>query len=285
MNSSGGGNCEVAIAFFLFKPKSFMIDNKLTIEIQTLLQKETLDAEEIRHGAELLLRINRNRALNQLINRNPKRYERKLVYELNKHLAYRLDGLTLQEVRSMDKEVTAVVDALIEEGKPEEDDDEPLTDGNAATPKLGKRADHDTLPAEIQALWTRNAERWKKIKEARATVETLEMACDRYEYLKFMKEAYTAYKTDMAKYDEYTEDGEGKKDASAKVSSARSYISKNRPKYEELASSADTAEQAAALKEKIQQRVDTILNASEALSDDLKAWLVKFNFDAPTDEA
>lgn len=261
-----------------------MIDNELTKEIQTFIAIEEKTEQDIRKAAETLLRINRNRALNQLINRNPKRYEKKVVYELNKHLAYRLDGLTLQEVRKMDKEVTAKVDTLIAEGKPEEDGDEEQADDNADTPKRGRRADHDTLPAEIQALWTRNAERWKKIKEARATVETLDMACDRYEYLKFMKEAYTAYKTDMERYDTYKAD-EADDDGTINVHSARAYISKNRSRYERLAADADKAEQRAELREKMQQRVDIVLNAGEALSEATMEWLRKFDFDIPADEA
>lgn len=262
-----------------------MIDNKLTKEIQELLAKEALSTSDILHGADILLRINRNHALYQLMLRNPKRYEKKLVYELNKHLAYRLDGLTLQEVRDMDNKVITEVDALIAEGEPEtEEGKETADDNDTTTPKRGRRADHASLPVEIQALWDKNADRYKKIKEARATVETLEMACDRYEYLKFMKEAYAAYKTDMQKYDDYKADAEEKK-PTIKVSSARAYISKNCPKYETLSTSPDTAEQASALKEKIQQRVDAILNAGEALSDGLAAWLTQHDFDVPTNEA
>lgn len=264
-----------------------MIDNKLTKEIQELLSLEALSTSDILHGADILLRINRNRALYQLILRNPKRYEKKLVYELNKHLAYRLDGLTLQEVRDMDKEVTTEVDALIAEGEgvPEtEENKEAAADNDTTNPKRGRRADHASLPVEIQALWDKNADRYNKIKEARATVETLSMACDRYEYLKFMKEAYAAYKMDMQKYDDYKA-GTEKKEPTIKVSSARAYISKNIPKYESLSASPDTAEQAAALKEKIQQHVDALLNAGEALGDRLVERLTQYDFDVPTNEA
>lgn len=259
---------------------------KLTKEIQDFLSLEERTEQQILQGAMILLRINRNRVLNQQICRRPKRFEKKLVYELNKHLAYRLDGMTLQEVRRMDGEVLNNVDEILDKGKPDEDGDVDNQNDDTAgrQPKLGRRADHAALPPEIQALWDRNAGRWKKIKEARATVETLDMPCDRYEYLKFMKEAYTLYKQDMAKYDSYKTDASPAASTPDKeISSARAYISKQRKNYENLLAE-DLTDKAAALKEKLQQRVDVLLNNKAALSSDLKVWLTEHNFDVPTGE-
>ena len=256
-----------------------MIDEKFTREIQKFLLLEERTEKQIIEGAGLLLRINRNKAMHQQILRNPKRKEAKVVYELNKHLKYRLDGLTLAEVRRMDRKVTAQIDAMIAEGKPETDGDG-ADQCDTAQPRLGKRADHDTLPPEIQGLWEINAERYKSIKEARATVETLDAPCDRYEYLKFMNEAYAAYKRDMAKYDAYKpglEDGKDAGNTDAAVSSARAYISKARKKYDGLLADADT-EELGKLHEKIQQRVDILIDCNAALSDELVQWLVGNNF-------
>ena len=257
-----------------------MIDKKFTEQIQKFLLLEDRTGEQVIKGADLLLRINKNRAMHQRILRNPKRMEQKVVYELKKHLKYRLDVLTLAEVHRMDKAVTAKIDGLIAEGKPETDDDA-VDERDAGQLRLGKRADHDSLPPEIQGLWDINAERYKAIKEARATVETLDAPCDRYEYLKFMSEAYTAYKTDMAKYDAYKageDGGAGHAGADTSVQSARAYISKARKKYDELLAAAGGAE-LDALHGKIQQRVDILIEYNAAVSDDLAAWLRSNNFD------
>ena len=255
-----------------------MIDKKFTEQIQKFLLLEDRTGEQVIKGADLLLRINKNRAMHQRIVRNPKRMEQKVVYELNKHLKYRLDGLTLAEVHRMNRTVTAKVDTLIAEGKPDTDGGG-ASQPDASQPRLGKRADHDTLPPEIQGLWEINAERYKAIKEARATVETLDAPCDRYEYLKFMNEAYTAYKTDMAKYDAYKAGDGTEKHAGAdtSVQSARAYVSKARKKYDELLA-AGGGEEADRLHEKIQQRVDILMDYNAAVSDDLAAWLHANNF-------
>lgn len=262
-----------------------MIDNKFTEQIQKFLLLENRTGEQITEGADLLLRINKNRAMHQRILRSPKRMEQKVVYELGKHLKYRLDGLTLAEVRRMNKTVISEIDKLItENGTPEADGgaDQP----EASQPRLGKRADHDTLPPEIQGLWEINAERYKSIKEARATVETLDAPCDRYEYLKFMNEAYTAYKTDMARYDAYKAGDDTGRHAGAdtSVQSARAYISKARKKYDELVANGG-GEEADRLHGKIQQRVDVLTDYNAAVSDDLVEWLRNNNFDiVPGDE-
>ena len=54
------------------------------------------------------------------------------------------------------------------------------------------------------------------------------MPCDRYEYLKFMNEAYIAYKTDMLKYDTYDINDAKGANSDAEISSARAYISRYR---------------------------------------------------------
>ena len=263
--------------FFLIV--TIMIDEKFTQQIQRFLLLENRTEEQIIEGADLLLRINRNKAMHQQILRNPKRKEQKVVYELNKHLKYRLDGLTLAEVGRMDRKVTAQIDAMIAGGKPETDDDG-ADERDASQPRLGKRADHDSLPPEIQGLWDINAERYKNIKEARATVETLDAPCDRYEYLKFMSEAYAAYKRDMAKYDAYKpglDEGKAAGGNEAAVSSARAYISKARKKYDGLLADGDN-EELEKLRGKIQQRVDLLVDCNAALSDELVQWLVDNNF-------
>lgn len=252
-----------------------MLDDKFTKDIQAFVSLPDRTEDDIRRGAELLLRINRNQALYQQIFRRPRRMEEKLVYELNKHLKYRLDGLTLQEVRRMNRDVTEKVDRLLSEPEKEK------TGSRDTAKTLGRRPDHDSLPAEIRQLWDDNAERWKKMKETRASIELLTMACDRYEYLKALDEMYTRYKTDMARYDSYNpEDRKPEPSAEVQVSSARAYISKNRKKYEQLVQ--ESPADATQLWNNIRQRVEVLRKFNAAMSDDLKEWL-KANGIAPSD--
>lgn len=266
-----------------------MIDDTLTKEIQRWFEQEPKTDAVIVEGAQLLLRINRNRILHQNICRKPQRFLSKLTYELQKHLRYRLDGLTLDEVRMMEKNVLPQIKQLLDAGEPvaQEEGQAETQDAEASPqPKLGRREDHDTLPDDIKALWTDNAERYKKMKEAYYTCLGLDMACDRYEYVKLLSESYKLYKEDMAKYDQWTPDAEPKDTATVKaISSARSYISKARTDYDTVAASGN-GDKAAALKAKIQQRVDLLLNNNATLSEDLSAWLSERGFSIPSaDEA
>ena len=65
--------------------------------------------------------------------------------------------------------------------------------------------DHDRLPPEIQRLWTDNGALWFKIKELFEQLKGMESApaCDRYEYLKLLDEAYKKYRANLQAYDDY----------------------------------------------------------------------------------
>lgn len=264
-----------------------MIDEKLTKEIQQWFDTEPKTDDVITEGAKILLRINRNQVLFQTICRKPQRFLSKVRYELQKHLRYRLDGLTLDEVRKMEKKVLPAVEQVMNEGQP--DDDQTLTEeeqqGGVLTMRRGRRSDHDSLPDEIKALWDTNAGRYKKMKEAYYTCLGLDMACDRYEYVKLLSESVKLYKADMEKYDSWSPDSETKDPALSKaIDNARSYVSKNRPAYDSLVAGGDT-EKAAALKIRIQKRIDLLRENNAALSDDLTAWLGENGFTLTEDEA
>lgn len=296
-----------------------MVDEKLTNAIAGFLMKDKPTDAEIIAGAELLLRINRNRPLHQNIIRRPQRMLPKLQYELNKHLRYRKDGLTLQKVRDLQAEVFTETQKVLDEGEPEattsiDSPDSPDTKEKEQKPKIrGKRPDHDSLPEDIKALWTVNAERWKKLKAIFETCKALDQPCDRYEHLLALKEGYEAYKVDMYEYDNYVpeetpttetaeesaepqssqssqsaespnteevktaeESAEAVTDNTKVIINARSYISKNKAKLEKLATT-DTDE-SAKLRIKIQERVDTLKALNAAIDDDTKAWLLLNHF-------
>ncbi len=171
-----------------------------------------------------------------------------------------------------------------------------LQDKNEQYTRKGIRPDHDQLPAEIQAIWPANAERWKKIKEAYETCKQLTEPCDRYEYLKVLKDTWYKYKQDMARYDDYqltadgSSEGEGAADQTPtltpeqekELKNADSYISKNLPQMQQLAAAANEEdfndEQKKALeslRQRIQQRVDVLLKCGRTLTDERREQLLQ----------
>ena len=153
----------------------------------------------------------------------------------------------------------------------------------------GKRADHDQLPDEIRDIWTANAERWKKIKELYNTLLGLRKACDRYEYLKQMKELWYSYKDQFNRYDDYvigSDDGDNGSDTSSgegsmkDVNNARAYISKNlktlqamKPSVSDGTADEKSVESFNSLLAKVQERVNTVISAGEPIGDELRKSL------------
>ena len=262
-------------------------DDNFTAQIQTWLAKPEHSKDDLVQGATYVLKLTRNQALFNTIMRRPERYEDKIIYELKKRLPMRLDHMTRSDVKALEAEILPAITPLIDTTENQNEGEE-TQDASA----VGKRADHEQLPVEIQQLWDANAERWKKIKELYNTCKELEKPCDRYEYLKLLKETWYAYKKDFAVYDSY-KIGENPEptgvsvDSSASeitvkdVTNARAYISKNLEKLETMTDKG--SEEYIKLKEKVAQRINVILNAGESFSDDMIARLapvfIEINFD------
>ncbi len=273
-----------------FKSK-FMknIDKQLRTRIQVWLSKEKHNDVELAEGALVLLQCNRNRALYNTIMRRPARFEEKIAYELRKHLRYLKDDINLDEVRSIENQVVPEIKKVLEVPVA---DDKPLP-GNTFSAR-GKRPDHDSLPEAIRAIWDKNAERYKKMKQAHETAKTLSAACDRYEFVKALAELWADYKKDFDTYDHYVllpvneEAGASAtppaetvslsaEDVKA-ISSARSYITKNLPKLQKLVklSKKDGFEQAANMDDwrgRIQERIDILVRFNQVIGDEMKAKL------------
>ena len=262
-------------------------DDNFTAQIQTWLAKPEHSKDDLVQGATYVLKLTRNQALFNTIMRRPERYEDKIIYELKKRLPMRLDHMTRSDVKALEAEVLPAITPLIDTTE-NQDEGEETQDASA----VGKRADHEQLPVEIQQLWDANAERWKKIKELYNTCKELEKTCDRYEYLKLLKETWYAYKKDFAVYDSYkigdnTEPTSVSVNSSASeitvkdVTNARAYISKNLEKLESMTDK--ESEDFKKLKEKVAQRINVILNAGESFSDDMITRLApvfaEINFD------
>ena len=262
----------------------------------------------------MVLQCNRNRAMYNTMMRKPSHYEEKMVYELKKHLVYLQNDMNLEDVKNMEKQILPVITKAIADteaaaDKEAEPDNPVPEDSFLPAPALsseepyeqtdaivarGKRTDHDTLPEAIRAIWDKNAERYKKIKQAHETCKTLTAACDRYEFTKAIAELWADYKKDFDTYDHYVllpgndEAGKDKTEEmqlSAEdlklINAARPYISNNLPKLLELVKLSkeegftdDQKEKLEIWREKIQQRVDVLVRCKQVIKDELKAKLI-----------
>lgn len=292
-------------------------DPKVTEGMVAWLRSDHTDDESIRKGAELLLRVNRNKGLYERILRYPKGGLKKLEYELQKHVNIRLQGYSFDDIQKLDQEIVPEVkkyvercDEVVQEAAAEnkqvnEADVMPFgaADGNPLI-TTGKRPDHDQLPSEIQEIWTKNAERWKKIKETYNLLLTLNTPCDRFEHLQLMKELWYKYRQDMCRYDDFrgTMDemvtlNKGRQlteDEQKDVDVAQSYISRNLPVLQELVLESrepdfpeDKIAKLEDLRTKIQARVTSLLLLNVMLSDQRKADFRKcdISIELPADDA
>lgn len=208
------------------------IDPKFTKKIQDWLNKEPkVDANAI-SGAQLLQQINpRNTMYRRFITlsvQRPSKILPKIEYELNVHLKYRLDGLTLEEVNRLDHTVVPEASRIITEGKPFVEGDMTLLDeaGDAVVPlqtvlfsdaepdaqqhvrQLGRRQDHDKLPDNIKKLWDDNGKLYKDIKDLFEELKSMEElpSCQRYDKLQMLAAMDRRYFKQMKEYDDYVVD-------------------------------------------------------------------------------
>ena len=251
------------------------MDNNLTKQIQEWLDTPVSE-RNVSVGAEMLLKLNRNRILYQNIIRRGAKMMGKLEYELKKYHRMRIDNKTVADVVRLEKEVMPKVQKFVEEEEP----------ANKAE-HAGKRDDHDELPPEIQALWDENFEQYAKVKalfEELKAMKNME-PCDRYEKLKLLDEAESKYRKNLADYDAYLKensfpkDGDDKEDnfpmdpaeLAKEINNSRKYISSNKDKLAALIEK--DQEKAEALRAKMQERVDTIQSAGVPFSPDQQTEL------------
>jgi hypothetical protein len=255
-----------------------MIDKKFTEDIQAIVQSDNVTDEQVVEGVQLLRRIAPRNMMYmrwaQLANSRPAYIKGHVLKELKKHLTYRLDELTRDQVRILDIKVQKEVIQTLQ------------------AHHTGKREDHDLLPDEIKALWDDNASIYKKMKDKFEECRALsdKMACDRYEVLKVLAELDDTYRKNMKAYDEYViepvSDGaapqdqgdagttELSEDAAKAVGAARTYISRNIEKLEGLVAAAaipdadaDIIKKRDDVLSKIQERVTVLIENKAVISD------------------
>lgn len=276
-----------------------MIDEKITKELQQWLDKKSRTEDEIREGAMILLRLNRNQALYQNVMLRPKRLEATLEHELRKFLPIRQRNQTLSEIEENAKAVYAELKPAIENEPKENSEKE---DSEKDLPAHGgKRQDHELLPENIRNIWQQNAERWKKIKELYNTCQSLEQPCDLAESLQVLKETWYKYKSEFERYDNYILSKNDESSASEEtpsqiakeISNAKSYISKALKddklltlKESALAENADEKAMKSyrTLLDNVQQRVDLLIETKQTIGEEIRNKLKAGGVTFPSEE-
>ncbi len=176
------------------------LDPKVTVAIQNWLNTPE-ENRDIHAGADLMLSLNHNHALYNSILRRPDKFIPKLVYELRKYLKIRLDNMTSADVVRMEKAVMPSVSHTLQE-VPVISTDAELPEGTIAK---GRRADHDSLPAEIRELWDSNSERYRDIKVLFNELKAMSdmQPCDRYEKLVILDDLDKKYRENLERYDSF----------------------------------------------------------------------------------
>lgn len=175
------------------------IELELTPKVQQWLDTPA-EKRDLAAGAELLLRINRNKILHRNIMRNPERKRDVLEYHLKKILKERLIDKTHSEVQSMMVKVGAIAKAHAL-NRPE--------NMNRSVWQKGKRADHDELPPEVQHLWEENGDLRRKMRDAHTKlrlIDSTNSSCpdnDRYPIAQYLIECDIRYRDNWNLYDHY----------------------------------------------------------------------------------
>ena len=175
------------------------IDHDFTEKIQQWLEtaREERDYEQ---GALYLLKLNGNQIMYRNLMANPRGKAEFIEYHLRKHYGFRVKELTHAQVTQMQKQVEQI----------EKKHYSFAEDNPAKEFKQGKRADHDTLPDEIQALYVENLSLLQRMREVHLRLRTLSTAdapcpdSERYPFLKELIELDKKMHANWEQYDHYT---------------------------------------------------------------------------------
>lgn len=156
------------------------MDKTFTDKLQTWLNqsREERDWDE---GALMLLQLTGNKIMYRNLSVNPEGKANFIEGKLQQYLEFRLAELTHEQV----KEMQHAVEEIVKEHTEFKSDD-----NEAKNFKAGKRADHDALPEEIQALYVENLDLVHRMRELHLklrTMSTTDSTCadsDRYPFLK-----------------------------------------------------------------------------------------------------
>lgn len=219
------------------------MDNIFTEEVKAWLDMPASERDYDK-GALYLLQLSNNQIMYRNLSRNAKKHGDFIEHHIRKYMKFRLERLTHEQVQEMQRKVdkiailrnldaSAKVDSASSGSENSQEVAEGVVDSNgvecsdsasgstetadssdsavSASPKFkaGIRADHELLPAEIQALYVENASILQKMRELHLTLRNLSLdsvSCpdsERYPFLKELIELDKRYRYNWKVYDSY----------------------------------------------------------------------------------
>lgn len=159
------------------------------------------ESRDLEKGAEMLLQLTRNQIMYRQMIMNPEKYREHLFYQLEKFLGARIQTVTHEQVEAMALKADGIVDKHLS-----------LTEDNPASEfKAGRRADHDSLPEEVQALYVENKNIVQRMREVHTRLRLMMernagQVCpdsDRYPFLKELISLDEQLHRNWEKYDSW----------------------------------------------------------------------------------
>lgn len=237
------------------------LDEKLTRRIQDWLESPA-DSRDLDEGALLLLKLTSNRIMYQNIMRQPKKYAAFIERELQRRLDFRVQQATHEQVEQMAQKVAKIANDHLS-----------LQESNPASEfQAGRRADHDQLPDEIQALYVENKSIVQRMRAVHAELRVMtnrEGTCpdsDRYPYLKELIELDQHLHDNWAKYDGYDitkAEVINHEDARSANKKAVAFINLNKGRY--------AANPSDELRQKLASAYAQVANPTEKMTAELKS--------------
>ena len=188
------------------------MDHELTKQIGAWLEQPASE-RDVQAGALFVLRLSNNRIMYNNFMRNPERSAKMIEYQLQKYYNFRIKDLTHQQVVDMQKQVEKIVktDHLNLPAPQSGAAPEPVSSAAPSVEEIrkGKRPDHDSLPAEIKALYVENLSILQRMRNTHAKLELLSVenvTCpdsERYPFLKELIELDKKYHENWSAYDHF----------------------------------------------------------------------------------
>lgn len=262
---------------------------ELTLKIKEILDTPD-DKVNVGEAALVLLKINRNRTLHDNIVRRGN--VGKLKYELQKIYDYRFNSESAEEVKVLEKKAVTIIQQTLSVNQKIEESE-----------TKGKRSDHDNLPDEVKAKYLENFNIFPRMRKLHEQLKLMvnAKACDRYPFLKELKELDTQLRKNWDEYDAFvippanpiipgTDPAgagdlppEDKKELpenitpvatitepvidAKKIGAARKYLSDNKTKLKELKALEDQTKYQVLLT-KMQERLDLLIQANAGVSEE-----------------
>lgn len=178
------------------------MDANFTKQIQDWLNTKP-DERDYSIGALYLLKLSGNRIMyRNLVARDTPQTREYIEYQLQKYYNFRVADLTHKEVAAMDAQVATIVAEHISLAA--------TADADVAEGKgRGKRADHDTLPDSIKALYVENLSLLQRMRELHLKLRSLSLenaTCpdsERYPFLKELIRIDKKLHSNWEQYDHY----------------------------------------------------------------------------------